>query len=68
MPDSVKKADPSHIHPAEVEEDADELRKDQTLGNDSERKLHDQNVKLDGATAANSYTGKYLDKSGIQPG
>ena len=65
VPDSVVKDDPSHIKPAEVAEDADELRQDQTMKSDGggpeDRKLHDQNVKLDGATAATSYTTKYME-------
>lgn len=65
VPDSIRKDDPSHIKPAELKEDGDELRKDQTLhsdgGDETDRQLHDQNVKLDGATAATSYTAKYVE-------
>jgi hypothetical protein len=72
VPDSHRKEDPSHIKPAKLGEDADELRHNQTMnsdgGTEEDRKLHDQNVKLDGATAASSYTGRYLDQRGLQPG
>lgn len=68
VPDSMKKDDPSHINLTEVEDDPDKVRADQTKSDCMHRNLGDQNVQLTGATAANSYTGKYLDKTGIQPG